>query len=178
MVSRRVAWLVLLAAGLLGAAAAPAESARPPAAVGTSMPALCFADAAGGERCLSDWRGQAVLLSLWATWCAPCKAELPELDRLQAQLGGQGLAVVALSLDRHGAPRVRAFLQRERLGHLQVFVDPEMNALAAAGVRAIPAALLVDAGGVVVHRFAGPVDWSAPDVRSILSRALALPPSR
>lgn len=179
MVSRLLGRLALAAAGLLGSTALHATpAATPAAAVGTPMPTLCFADATGAERCLSEWHGQAVLLNLWATWCAPCTAEMPELDRLQSELGSQGLAVVALSLDRHGAPRVRRFLQRERLEHLQLFVDPEMNALAAAGVRAIPAALLVDASGVVVHRFAGPVDWSAPQVRAILSRALAVPPSR
>ncbi len=84
---------------------------------------LAFIDADGKTRRLSEWRGRMVVLNLWATWCAPCKAEMPSLDRLEAKLGGSDFAVVALSMDRGGMKEPAAFLAREGLSHLQLYND-------------------------------------------------------
>ena len=83
------------------------EPATADGAVGQPVPHICFADASGATRCISDFRGPVVVLNLWATFCAPCLKELPLLDRLQAQLHGDGLTVVALAVDRRGAMAVQ-----------------------------------------------------------------------
>src|SRR6516164_4137900 len=87
------------------------------------VPDIVFNDADGRQVRLSDWRGQLVLLNIWATWCAPCKAELPSLDRLQAKLGGKGFTVLALSTDRGGPKAPAQFFSREGITHLKVFND-------------------------------------------------------
>ena len=88
-----------------------------------AVPDIAFNDADGRQVRLSDWRGQLVLLNIWATWCAPCKAELPSLDRLQAKLGGKGFTVLALSTDRGGPKAPAQFFSREGITHLKVFND-------------------------------------------------------
>ena len=152
----------LLAAGWLVLAAASAHAAPPAgvAAAGQPMPDICFTDARGKPACLSQWRGRVVLLNLWATWCAPCRQEMPQLDRVQARLGGRDFEVLALSMDKRGAPAVRNFYERTGVRALAVYVDEQVRATEALAARGIPVSLLIDRQGRVVERISGPVDWS------------------
>lgn len=133
-----------------------------------AVPALEFADGAGNTRALADFRGRVVVLNVWATWCAPCREEMPTLDALQAALGGPRLEVVALSVDREGAGVVREFFDALGIEHLQVYVDTRMRAPAKLGVPGIPATLVIDREGREVARLIGPADWNSPAMRDYL----------
>jgi thiol-disulfide isomerase/thioredoxin len=113
---------------------------------------------------LADFRGKVVLLNIWATWCGPCRKEMPTLDRLQATLGGPDFEVVALSIDEAGVPIVKEFYQELGLKALRIFVDPAMQAPIHLKVLGIPATLLIDREGREIARYAGPAEWDSPEV--------------
>ncbi len=126
-------------------------------------------DSAGGEALtLADFRGQVVLLNFWATWCAPCVEEMPSLDRLQVALGGEGLAVVALSGDRQGMKVVGPFYEKLGLRHLQIYLDPKNLLPRRLGIRALPTTLVLDRQGRVVAGLQGATTWDAPEVIDFL----------
>jgi len=126
-------------------------------------------DSAGGEALtLADFRGQVVLLNFWATWCTPCVEEMPSLDRLQAALGGEGLAVVALSGDRQGMKVVGPFYEKLGLRHLQIYLDPKNLLPRRLGIRALPTTLVLDRQGRVVAGLQGATAWDAPEVIDFL----------
>src|SRR5258708_4196277 len=105
------------------------------------LPELRFIDGSNRALSLADFRGKVVLLNLWATWCAPCREEMPALDRLQAQLGGERFQVVALSVDLQGAPIARKFYGEVGIKALPLYIDPTAKAaftLHAAGLPAAP----------------------------------------
>ena len=135
------------------------------------VPNLRFQDAAGRAVSLADFRGKVVLLNIWATWCPPCRKEMPTLDRLQAKLGGPDFAVVALSIDEKGAPAVRAFFDEIGVHALKIYVDPSMQATATLGVPGVPTTLLIDRAGREIGRHLGPAEWdSAAIVRALRAR--------
>ena len=128
------------------------------------IPGLQFQDGAGRARSLADFRGRLVLLNIWATWCAPCREEMPTLDRLQAKLGGPGFEVVALSIDQQGAAVVRKFFDEVGIKSLQLYVDPSAQAGFKLATVGVPTTLLVDRTGREIGRRAGPAKWDAPEV--------------
>lgn len=127
------------------------------------VPELVFADESGDRRTLSDWRGRVVLLNVWATWCAPCRAEMPTLDRLQERRGGEEFAVVALSVDRAGAGVVRKFFDEIGVG-LPVYIDQDGAAIRSLALFGLPATLLIGPDGNELGRFAGPAEWDTPEM--------------
>ncbi len=127
-----------------------------------SVPDLAFAGADGKAHRLSEWRGKVVLLNLWATWCAPCKVEMPSLDRLQAKLGGDAFGVLALSVDRGGPDKPAAFFAGNAITHLGVYDDAESDATAALRVSGLPVSVVLDAQGREMARLIGPADWDSP----------------
>jgi thiol-disulfide isomerase/thioredoxin len=136
-------------------------SARP-------MPDLRFVDGAGKPRSLADFRGRVILLNLWATWCVPCRKEMPALDRLQAALGGQGFEVVALSIDQGGIAAVKRFYEELEVRNLRIYVDQNGDALGKLGSVGIPLTIFVDRDGRERWRVVGPREWDAPEaVRAI-----------
>jgi thiol-disulfide isomerase/thioredoxin len=137
------------------------------------IPELRFVDGAGRALTLGDFRGKVVLLNIWATWCAPCREEMPALDRLQAQLGGERFQVVALSVDLQGAPIARKFYGEVGIKALPLYVDPTAKAAFVLDAAGLPATLLVDRAGREVGRHLGPVKWDSPEVVSELRRAIA-----
>jgi thiol-disulfide isomerase/thioredoxin len=142
-----------------------------PAAPDLTLPRL----GAPGTRSLADFRGKVVVLNLWATWCAPCKLEMPSLDRLQAELGGPDLQVVALSLDRAGTEdRVDRFLKDE-IGaeHLELYRDPEAATSRALGVLGLPTTVIVDREGREVGRALGHRDWDTEAAKDYLRGVMA-----
>ena len=114
-----------------------------------------------------------MLLNLWATWCAPCREEMPALDRLQAQLGGERFQVVALSVDQQGVPIARRFFSEIGIKTLPLYVDPSAKAAFTIDAAGLPATLLVDRAGREIGRHLGAVKWDSPEVLAQLRRAIS-----
>jgi thiol-disulfide isomerase/thioredoxin len=129
-----------------------------------AVPDIAFSDADGRQVRLSDWRGQLVLLNIWATWCAPCKAELPSLDRLQAKLGGKGFTVLAVSTDRGGPKAPLQFFEREGITHLKVFNDNTGEAAIRMKEPGLPLSIVLNEGGQEIARLFGPMEWDSPEM--------------
>jgi thiol-disulfide isomerase/thioredoxin len=126
-------------------------------------PDVTFADAEGKTRRLSEWKGRTVVLNFWATWCTPCKTEMPSLDRLEGMLGGGDFSVVALSLDRDGLKAPAAFFARQGIARLKLYNDATGEAglrLKAAG---LPLTVVLNEKGEEIARFLGPAEWDSPE---------------
>lgn len=144
------------------------------------VPDLLFRESSGRERMLheylkSDARGHYVLLSLWATWCLPCVAEMPSLDRLQAALAPYNLTVLALSVDREGEYTVPAFYRRSGIRNLKVAWTSSTRPVRMVHARGIPTTLLINPEGEEVGRVASSVDWARPDNMAFLARLIGAP---
>jgi thiol-disulfide isomerase/thioredoxin len=135
-----------------------------------------FQDAEGRERTLADWRGKVVLLNLWATWCLPCRKEMPSLDRLQAALGSDKFEVLALSVDRKGLDASRKFLDDTKVERLGLYVDASARATSELRVVGLPATLLLDAQGREIGRLLGPAEWDSDDAKRLIKSAVSDPP--
>ncbi len=120
-----------------------------------------FQNDRGNAVAMEDFRGRVVLLNLWATWCVPCRKEMPALDRLQRQLGGPGFEVVAVSIDR-GSDVVREFYRKYGIKSLALYIDPSSGITSTLGAIGIPMTLLVDRDGREIWRLGGPAEWDAP----------------
>jgi thiol-disulfide isomerase/thioredoxin len=136
------------------------------------LPDLGFRDRAGAERRLSDWRGRTVLLNLWATWCIPCRMEMPALDRLEQTLGDPHFEVVAVNIDTRDANKPFAWLEEVGVHRLAYYADPSAKAfqdLKLAG-RAIglPTTVLVDPAGCEIGTAAGPAEWASQDALALM----------
>jgi thiol-disulfide isomerase/thioredoxin len=129
-----------------------------------AMPDLTFAAADGTPHRLSEWRGKVVVLNLWATWCGPCKAEMPALDRLQAKLGSDAFAVLTISQDRTGPEKPAAFLAANGIAHLPLYIDAKAEATQALRASGLPTSLILDREGREVARLLGGADWDSPDM--------------
>lgn len=133
---------------------------------------LSFSDGAGAQSSLAAFRGKVVLVNLWATWCAPCRLEMPALDRLQEKLGGPDFQVIALSVDRTGISAVRRFYQEIGVRNLPVSVDASGAAMQQAEATGLPTTLLFDRDGREIGRFVGPAEWDGPRIEAILRSAI------
>ena len=136
------------------------------------VPELHFVDGAGQPRTLADFRGKMVLLNLWATWCVPCRQEMPALARLQARLGGRNFEVLALATDKKGLPAVQAFYAELGLKALAIYVDGSERAASQLGALGLPTTLLVDAQGNEIGRAVGPREWDAPAAVAEIKRRI------
>lgn len=136
-------------------------------------PDVHFTDGDGSPRTLADFRGKLVLLNVWATWCVPCRKEMPTLDRLQAALGGPDFEVVALSIDRGGPEVVKKFYAEVGVRHLAVHVDTTGKAGFALATAGLPTTLLIDAHGQELGRLIGPAEWDAPEMVTFLKSIIA-----
>ena len=145
-----------------------ARAARP-----KPLPELRFDDADGRAHTLAEFRGKVVLLNLWATWCEPCREEMPALDRLEAKLGGERFQVVALSVDQQGAAVARKFYAQIGITALPLYIDPTAKAAFTLDAAGLPATLLIDRQGREIGRHLGAVKWDDPPVVERLRRAIA-----
>ena len=139
-------------------------------------PQLTFQDAAGNQLSLDDFRGQVVVLNLWATWCAPCRREMPSLDRLQAKYGGDGLQVIPLSVDRGKPGQIETFYDEVGVEHLKIYRDPTAAASRALGAFGLPTTVVFDREGREVGRVLGPDEWDSDAALTVL-RAIMGPSS-
>lgn len=135
---------------------------------GKPAPDIAFSTADGRTVRLADMARKVVLINLWATWCAPCVREMPTLDRLQADLGGEDFEVVALSSDRTGDAAVAPFYEANGLNHLATYLDPNGEATRALGVRGLPTTVLIDRGGREVGRLEGVAEWDSAEAKALV----------
>jgi thiol-disulfide isomerase/thioredoxin len=141
-----------------------------------SLPVLTFKDANGAEKSLTDWRGRTVLLNLWATWCVPCRKEMPALDALQGKLGGPDFEVVTVNIDTRDPDKPKAWLKDIGIGKLNYYADS--NAKVFQDLKAIgkafgmPTTLLVDPNGCELATLAGPAEWASDDAVKLVTAAL------
>lgn len=140
------------------------------------LPNLAMRDAGGHERHLADWRGRTVLFNLWATWCLPCRQEMPALDALQGKLGGPAFEVVAVNIDTRNPEKPKDWLKEVGIKHLAYYADASAKVFQDLKVvgRAIgmPTTLLVDPAGCELATIAGPAEWASEDAVRVVSAAL------
>jgi thiol-disulfide isomerase/thioredoxin len=127
-----------------------------------------FKDGAGRELNLAAFRGRVVLVNLWATWCVPCRAEMPSIDRLQGALGGSDFTVVAISQDRAGAAKAQAFLDELGIKHLKLYIDDSMRSARQFGATGLPVTFILDRQGREVGRLIGPAEWDTPEAMRVI----------
>src|SRR4051794_15759560 len=140
------------------------------------LPDLAFEDAEGKPRKLSDWRGKTVLVNLWATWCVPCRKEMPALDNLQAKLGGKDFEVVAVNIDTRDPEKPKNFLKEANLTRLGYFTDSKAKVfqdLKSIGkALGMPTSVLVDGQGCEIANLAGPAEWASDDAIKLIKAAV------
>ena len=137
------------------------------------LPQLSFEDGAGHRRTLADFHGRYVLLNVWATWCVPCREEMPALARLQHKLGGPRFEVIALSVDSGGVEAVKRFFAEYRVDSLAVYTDRSLQVNSALRVVGVPTTVLVDREGREIARHVGPAQWDSAQTVEGLRRIIA-----
>ena len=140
------------------------------------VPDLKFADPDGKPLSLANWQGKTVLLNLWATWCVPCRQEMPTLDALEQKLGGPDFQVVAVNIDTRDAEKPKAFLKEVGATHLAYYADASAKSfqdLKSIGrAFGMPSTLLIDPHGCEIGTIAGPADWASEDAVKLIQAAL------
>jgi len=136
------------------------------------LPEITFEGGNGEALTLADFRGKTVLLNIWATWCVPCREEMPTLDALEAELGGPGFVVVPLSIDRAGPEVVRTFYAEIGIEHLGLYIDATMRASFDLQAPGLPTTLLIASDGQELGRLVGPAEWDTPEMIAFLKSHL------
>ncbi|HEY1979429.1 MAG TPA: TlpA disulfide reductase family protein [Xanthobacteraceae bacterium] len=143
------------------------------------VPDLTFKDAQGRDKMLADWHGRTVLLNLWATWCVPCRREMPALDTLEQKLGGPDFEVVAVNIDTRDPQKPLTFLNDIGVSHLAYYADQSAHVfedLKSAGKAfGMPTTIIVDRSGCEIGNMAGPAEWASDDGVKLVSAAIATP---
>ena len=140
------------------------------------VPNLAFTDGSGKALRLADWHGKTVLLNLWATWCVPCREEMPALDALQNKLGSPNFQVVAVNIDTRDPEKPKTFLKDIGVTHLAYYADG--NAKTFQDLKSVgrafgmPTTLLIDPNGCEIGTIAGPADWASQDAVKLIEAAL------
>ena len=132
------------------------------------VPDIAFKDANGRDWGFVEFRGQVVVAVFWATWCPICYGEMPKLDRLQAELGGEGIQVLALSQDEQGVEAVKRYYARREIRHLRIHHDPGAVLASILGIRGVPTSFVIDPAGRMVGVVEGPADWNSVEARNYL----------
>jgi thiol-disulfide isomerase/thioredoxin len=166
------------AAAPAGAASAP-RAPEPGAEVGLvdrtkagkPMPDISFEAPNGGRVKLADFKGQPILVNLWATWCGPCIAEMPQLDAL-AKREAARMQVIAISQDMKGRPAVDRWWKEQTFAQLKPYLDQKADMSFAFGGGTLPTSIMYDANGAEVWRVSGAVDWTGPDGTALVEEAL------
>jgi peroxiredoxin len=168
-IRRRSSRLALICALVLGTPAYAAPALTP--ADGAAAPPLALQDLQGNSHTLSGYRGRVVLINFWATWCEPCRQEMPSIQRLRDKFTGKPFTALAVNLDEPEA-RVRQFLKQTGLD-LPVLLDPDKKAAREWGVRLLPVTYIIGRDGRVRYRLVGDLDWSSETVVGVISQLIA-----
>ncbi len=164
-IARRIGLLARGEVAALTVAAAPRR-----------LPELTFQDGAGQNKTLADWHGRTVLFNLWATWCIPCRKEMPALDALQQKLGGPDFEVVAVNIDTRDPDKPKAWLKEVGVTRLAYYADPSAKVfqdLKTAGkALGMPTTLLIDGAGCELGTISGPAEWASEDAVKLIQAAL------
>jgi thiol-disulfide isomerase/thioredoxin len=164
--------------GALAALAGPARAAGEmgkfeKATVPKPLPDLEFQNADDKPLRFADFRGKALLVNFWATWCAPCVKEMPSLDRLQAKFPKDKFLVLPLSIDGPTRPKVAPFYKDRKLAHLGIYFDKGRKAMQGLNVSLLPTSILVDPMGRELGRLEGDADWDMPEGVALMKAAIA-----
>lgn len=133
---------------------------------------IAIVDQNGDGVSIKDYSGKVVLLNFWATWCAPCRAEMPSLDALQVELGGDRFDVLTVASGRNPVPMIQTFFKKENITHLPILRDPKQTFTRANGVFGLPTTLILDPQGQEIARMQGDADWNSDDAKIILKAIL------
>lgn len=179
-------FLAVLYTGLgLGANAALAGTAEIEALRDGSMKKLIFAaepaavsdiaftDASGVEHRLAEWKGKIVAVNFWATWCAPCRKELPALDALNRDLGGDDFAVVTIATGRNPLPAIERLFDEVGVRTLPVLLDPKQDLARDMAVFGLPVTVILDRDGREIARMTGDAEWDSDSARAIVAALIA-----
>jgi len=140
---------------------------------GMPAPDFAFQNPQGGEKTLQDFAGKPLLVNLWATWCAPCIAEMPTLDRIAATYGPKGLAVLTISQDNQGLKVAQPFFAKRDLPHLTAWADPENQFGFHYATGLLPTTVIYDAQGKEMVRVIGAMDWEGSEAKALIDAAMA-----
>jgi thiol-disulfide isomerase/thioredoxin len=157
---------------IIAAAPPPAKLALTVFDPPRTVPAIRFTDADGRAQTLEDFRGRVELLDIWATWCGPCRAEMPALDRLEGKLGGASFGVLPVSIDRNGRAAVEPFYRALGIARLGVYLDPLGRGTSALAIPGVPTTLLIDRNGRELARKMGGAQWDSPPMTAFIRRFL------
>ncbi len=141
----------------------------------STLPDLKFVTANGTPVSLISFHGKFLLLNIWATWCAPCRTEMPTLDRLQNKLGSPHFQVVPLSIDIGGLVPVQKFYSEIGIKHLGIYLDPSGDAMQTLDLEGIPTSFLINVDGKQIARLTGAADWDSPAARAFFQQAMTTP---
>ena len=164
-------WMLGVALALFTATSV-AQGLRPWS--GGAAPALELTDAEGAVHRLSDYRGKAVLINFWATWCAPCREEMPSIESLRLSMQGKPFAVLAVNVGQSG--RVARDFARNLMLGFPLLLDSDTRTAKAWGAKVLPASFVIDPQGKIRYSYYGDLDWSSPEVRAKIEALL--PPNR
>jgi thiol-disulfide isomerase/thioredoxin len=182
---RLIRFAVLYTALALGANAALADTAALEALRDGDMRKLMFhsepqmASTAifttpeGQEKTLADWQGKHVMLNFWATWCAPCRKEMPALDALQGEFGGDAFEVVTVATGRNSLPGITRFFEEENITRLPILLDPNQALAREMAVLGLPITVILDPDGNEIARLRGDADWASGSARAIVAALIA-----
>jgi len=171
-----LATLVILTIPALQSRAAAFDPAHPTGAMAAfeafdparEMPDIRFVDGDGRALTLEDFRGKVVLLNLWATWCAPCVREMPDLDELARLRGGPDFMVLALSFDRKGIDQVKDFYERHGIRNLDVYVDQQMKSFRSFSTPVLPSTFVIGPDGRALGGLSGPAEWASDEALALV----------
>ena len=134
-----------------------------PIQLGSEAPNFDFPDLDGKKVSLSDHRGKVVLVNIWATWCPPCRQEMPSMQRLYEKFKGENLEILAVSIDSTGREAVAPFMRKMNLT-FPALLDPKETIKPLYRITGVPESFIIDKDGIVVEKISGPIDWAAPKV--------------
>ncbi len=138
-----------------------------------AIPDAVLLDEADAEHTLAEYRGKVVVLNFWATWCAPCREEMPSLGRLQADLGGDGFAVVPVATGRNPVEAIAKFFSEAGVDNLPVRRDPRQQFAREMAVLGLPVTVILNADGQEVARLIGDAEWDSASAKAILAALIA-----
>lgn len=137
-------------------------------------PNFTFPDLNGNLISLSDFKGNVIIVNVWATWCPPCVYEMASMEKLYQKFKGESLTILAVSIDSLGAKAVAPFMKNHNL-NFQALIDPSGNIRTTYGIGSIPQSFIIDKQGNIVKKIIGPIDWSTPEMfllfRDLISNA-------